>query len=304
MSRSIALLILLFFLTQTAPLQAGQINWASAFLAVNRHSTNALMDGQMTFELGVFRPGFTPAADNTALWAGAWRRASIAFYNVNIAYFNDVHDVTSNAIPFGPGTKGYIWGHNGTCTNGEWILMSAPSWGWPNTDPVAQPAYWTVGSATQIIVGQVNGPGFLMKTAAVSGPLPITTWAEWKSEIFSPAEQANPAISDPDKDPDKDGSNNLIEFALGGHPLIPGGTPGRITPGFIDAAGRQRLTLSVTKRCDRAVLWSAGASLDLQTWPPASTTTLLENAETLTVRENLTGLNDRRVFLRAVFQIP
>ena len=97
---------------------------------------------------------------------------------------------------------------------------------------------------------------------------------------------------------------NLAEFALGGHPLLAGGTQGRVTPGMASDGTRNRLTLTITKRCDRTINWSAQASLNLLSWPAGSTTTLVETAEMLTARENLTTPTDARVFLRPVFVLP
>ena len=219
--RSLAFLILSFLTVST---RAGQVNWSSAFGAVNLTSTGARMDAQMTFELGVFVPGFTPSQANAGQWAANWRRAQLAFYNVELAYFTGVHSVTSNAAPFSSGAKGYIWGHDGYCTDGEWILMSAPSWTWPSQFQLELPVNWTVSSATQFAVGQGNGAGFQMRSAKVSAPLPATTWTEWRARMFNAAQFADSNISGPQADPDLDGVVNLAEFALGGHPLIAGGT--------------------------------------------------------------------------------
>lgn len=284
--------------------RAGQVNWSSAFGGVNLTSGGARMDGQMVFELGVFLPGFTPTAANAGQWSANWRRAQLALYQVELAYFTGVHPVTSNAAPFTVGAKGYIWGHDGNCTDGEGILMSSPSWTWPSQSPLELPVNWTVSAATQFTVGQGNGAGFQMQSARVSAPLPATPWAEWRARAFNAAQLADPNISGPGADPDHDSVVNLAEFALGGHPLLAGGAHGRITPGLILSGGRQRLTMTVTKRCDRTVLWSGQASLDLAAWPAASVTTLVETAEVLTVMENLTSPADSRAFLRPVFQLP
>ena len=69
------------------------------------------------------RPALLPA---TAQWAANWRRAQFALYNVQLAYFTGSHSVTASNPPFiTAGTKGYIWGHDGRCTGGEWILPAA-----------------------------------------------------------------------------------------------------------------------------------------------------------------------------------
>lgn len=293
---------ILFLLASVAG--GGQINWSSAFGSTNLLSTGAAMDEQIVFELGVFSSGFVPSASNTASWAANWQRASLAFYNSDLKYFTGVFSVTSNAAPFAAGTKGYIWGHDGNCTNGEWILLSAPSWTWPTPNPIELPLNWTIGTATQVPVGQANGAGYQMKTAKVGAPLPATTWTEWRSRIFSTAQQADPLVSGPQADPDGDDVVNLAEFALGGHPLMPGTAAGRVIPGMMLSGGRQRLSLRIAKRCDRSVLWSAQASRDLLNWPAGSIQTIQNTGEVLDVIENITTATDHRVFLRPVFQIP
>lgn len=300
MMRWIAVLI---FLCVSAG-RAGQINWASAFGSTNLTSTGSSMSGQMTFELGVFASGFTPTAANAASWAANWRRAALAFYNTESRHFTGEHRVTSNEPPFQAGTKGYIWGHDGNCTDGEWILLSAASWGWPTQNPLELPVNWTVSAATQVTVGQANEAGFAMKSARHTGPLPVTTWAAWRAVMFDAEQLANATVSGPNADPDTDGVVNLAEFALGGHPRIVGGTAGRVAGGMALSGGRKRLTMTVLKRCDRSVNWSAQASRDLLNWQGGGTVTLRNDEAVLEVMENLTVSVGDRIFLRPAFQVP
>jgi hypothetical protein len=284
--------------------RAGQINWSCAFGSTNQTSAGSVMSGQMVFELGVFAAGFTPTAANAGAWAANWRRAALAFYNVDSRHFTGVHPVTSNAAPFLAGTKGYIWGHDGNCTDGEWILLSAAGWVWPSENPLELPVNWTVSAATQVTVGLANGMGFAMKSAKVSGQLPVTTWLEWRAKMFNDDQLANVTVSGPNADPDGDGVVNVAEFALGGHPLIAGGTHGRVAPGLALSGGRNRLTMTISKRCDRSINWSAQASLDLLTWSAGATVILQNTAEVLEVMENHASSEHTRVFLRPVFQVP
>jgi len=51
-----------------------------------------------------------------------------------------------------------------------------------------------------------------------SGPAPATGYEAWKLASFSSTQAADPMVSGLDKDPDGDGANNLVEYALGGVP--------------------------------------------------------------------------------------
>jgi hypothetical protein len=84
---------------------------------------------------------------------------------------------------------------------------------------------------------------------------------------------------------------------------VAGGLEGRVTPGLAFHNGQQRLTMTVTKRCDRVVAWSAQASVDLQSWPAGGVVTLLESPDVLTVCETISSPGGK-AFLRPVFQLP
>ena len=122
--------------------------------------------------------------------------------------------------------------------------------------------------------------------------------------MFNDQQLANASVSGPDADADGDGVVNLAEFAMGGNPLIAGGTSGRVAAGLTLSGGRNRLTMTVLKRCDRLVNWSAQASTDLLNWPAGGTVTLRNEPALLEVMENVTFPADERVFLRPVVQVP
>ena len=46
------------------------------------------------------------------------------------------------------------------------------------------------------------------------------TFIAWRSSYLTPAQAADPSTGGPDADPDLDGYNNLLEYALGGDPLV------------------------------------------------------------------------------------
>ena len=52
-------------------------------------------------------------------------------------------------------------------------------------------------------------------------PPATITYDDWLLTDFSPQQAADPAISSPNADPDRDGFTNLEEYAFGGDPLVP-----------------------------------------------------------------------------------
>ena len=98
-------------------------------------------------------------------------------------------------------------------------------------------------------------------------------------------------------DDDRDGLNNLLEYALGRNPRIPDSV-GAIP---IVVAG-DYLTASITKQ--PFVNYTVEASSDLRTWSTADTTILLDDITTLSVRDNLTTGDAATRFLRIRVTAP
>jgi hypothetical protein len=92
-------------------------------------------------------------------------------------------------------------------------------------------------------------------------------------------------------DDDRDGLNNLLEYALDRNPRVPD-SAGAIP---IAMAG-DYLTATITKQ--PYVNYTVEASSDLKTWSTADTTILLNNATTLTVRDNFAIADTPGRFLR------
>lgn len=92
----------------------------------------------------------------------------------------------------------------------------------------------------------------------------------WRLGRFDPAQLADPAISGASADPDQDGLDNLLEYALGGDPLAPDAPArrpsvataddGRLTIGYFQPAGRADLAYAVEWTDDLAAgSWQSGA---------------------------------------------
>jgi hypothetical protein len=82
------------------------------------------------------------------------------------------------------------------------------------------------------------------------------TWESWSETAFTAAERSNPLLSGSAADLDRDGIPNLMEFAFGLPPKLPGRTsfdPGSATPGMplsqvVRVGGAPRLEISFLRR--------------------------------------------------------
>jgi surface-anchored protein len=81
-------------------------------------------------------------------------------------------------------------------------------------------------------------------------PAATMSYNAWRDAEFSPLQAADPLVSGPEADPDKDGCTNLEEFAFGGDPLVP--DAGLIAP-RLGSAGDSRI-LTVRQRNDASGL--------------------------------------------------
>ena len=122
------------------------------------------------------------------------------------------------------------------------------------------------------------------------------TLSEWKATRFSPAGLSDPALSGDSADPDGDGRKNLLEYALGGEPLVPDQAPVQAV------AGPDGLALHFPERVVAGdLLYHLSESPDLHHWlTPNSATpeTLSENGTIRMVAIPLSSPSADRTFAR------
>ena len=117
----------------------------------------------------------------------------------------------------------------------------------------------TTVTATATDAAGNTGSSTFNVTVVISLP---PTYALWKQASFTPAEQADPAISGANADPDGDGLSNLMEYAFGLDPKV-------ADPAALPAVSMQNgaLTLTYTRLHDAGDLtYAVEASDDLISW--------------------------------------
>jgi hypothetical protein len=272
--------VLISVLACDSVLADGSLIWESTLNAVNRASTDALMDGGFRFQLGVFQGSFVPTTGNKDLWAQNWVAAR------HLPYLEPSKSYSDNFLGFSlpphitEGKATYVWGFKGDPASSEWILFRNSLWNWPgfNIDP-PPPLRWRARDATPIL-GQINSNGspFLMKSAAVSNVAPPTvTWSQWA--VTDLAGVSENGVTD---DPDDDGTPNLLEFIFGTSPTTanaPTATPVSLVDGH--------LVITIPRRIDRPANLVVEVSGDMETWVsgPTQTEVLSSGLSSMVVRD-------------------
>lgn len=277
MSRHIPLAIALC--AAVLPAGARNVYWYSVS-AANLDSAGAAMSGGFSFELGVFQGDFVPCAANRDQWAANWVPAQRVAYHATDQRFTGGFTVTANPPPFTVGKAAYVWGFIGGTASSEWILFRAPDWTWPQPDPLNPvPLFWNAADATPV-AGTIHAAGtpFLMQSAAVTDAAsPPTTWDQWRA-----AELAGEPLDGPNDDPDRDGTDNLLEFVFGTPPTRAGPPPQMpvaLAGGF--------LQVTIPRRIDHPALLTVETSPDLTAWAagPGATVVVADGPAALVVRD-------------------
>lgn len=111
-------------------------------------------------------------------------------------------------------------------------------------------------------------------------------WEDWRSVNFSPAELADPLVSGPDADKDRDGIVNLVEYATGTNP----GVPNTVPAAFVKNGTTLEFTYTRNKAAtDLGYLVKWSETLALGSWsttgiPDQNPAPLSETATTETLR--------------------
>jgi hypothetical protein len=103
--------------------------------------------------------------------------------------------------------------------------ITDPGWIWPDGSSNLPAFSYTVPGATQAIVGTINGPGYEMRTAAVTVTEESAGYLEgWLAQNFSVATLGDAALESEiwgdQADPDDDGLSNLLEYFGGYNPNV------------------------------------------------------------------------------------
>jgi hypothetical protein len=187
----------------TGQLRAGTtIAYGSTVGVTNLTSTGAPMSEGFVFQLGTFEGGFVPGPSNTDGWLGAWRPASdregeplegnSANYQTQLLggafppgmranCFTGSVTLDHNEPPFDLGGQLYIWGYDQRVSAGaaEWILITDPSWRWPDGSSNLPAISYAVSGASVVVLGDINGDGYEMRSAAVTVPASSASLSGW-----------------------------------------------------------------------------------------------------------------------------
>lgn len=132
----------------------------------------------------------------------------------------------------------------------------------------------------------------------VFAPQTALTYSDWVIENFTPEEREQPTIVSPSVDPDFDGLDNLMEFALGLGPKTADADP--LVLGSLSEGGVNYLTLTYTLQKGRTFAAFVEKTTDFENWDTSGviTETVDEDSSTITYRAKVAIPSDSVISLR------
>jgi hypothetical protein len=136
--------------------------------------------------------------------------------------------------------------------------------------------------------------------ATVSVPL---TFDQWRQQRFA-GQAGNDAIAGAQADPDGDGSNNLLEFAMNSDPFAPGAAGALVDLETIGSEQFLRLTVSKNPLAT-GISFAVEVSGDLSNppaWTTSGTTVEVDSQTTLRVRDDspVSSASQRNIRLKVI----
>ncbi len=150
--------------------------------------------------------------------------------------------------------------------------MRRPTWNWPTGSPLGgPPSFWTANGTVTTVAGQVSAPGtaeFFYRTRQVTTERPpALRWNDWLKLHFSPAQLADPAVSGPAADPDRDGLSNDAEYAGMTWPTVASTQSAlRLETALVTSAAGRHLSLNFFFDPRAVLTLTPETSPDLRAW--------------------------------------
>ena len=178
---------------------------------LEKYSTTVAGKAELRWAATGLTKAVIPSANLTAMPAGETRPVAAAdTFTVQRGLANTITPATNDTDAQGLPSPGAI------------AFITQPASGTLTLDASGNVVYTNNGAAAA-----TDSATYIIADSAGNTSLPATInfniqarHIAWRNSAFTPTELADPNISGWDKDPDRDGLNNLLEWALGGDPKV------------------------------------------------------------------------------------